>query len=418
MFTSRWIVFAMVLIVGVSGCMLIRGDGKDASPSARYVDAILGALDHIEGNLASITESAEQAAARLVAGGHLYAAGGRAHEAGFASEACGRAGGMMMIQYAPRDPSTMKEGDVLLVGTVNLDPDEQREHLRAAREAGALVILFGSSESPSDDVDALIANGLPAGPAPVVTIDGRAEAICPAGPVANIAALWVFTGELIAACTRQGKMPTMWQSIFVPGSGDRNPRYQPHAFHEEIAVEPVPPEKLGRAYLAEIRRCFRGIRDHQIPALQEGGRKIAEVIRSGHTAWLVVVGHHLPSQLGMPGDPKVMDRSLATQGLSKILETVGPNDALAYVGYYDFPNMVGTDWQPLREMGVPSVLITGGRETKPLTPLPGEIHVDPYWTYGDACVEVPGYDVKILPPSGVMQTAALWMIVGEVANAM
>ena len=85
---------------------------------------------------------------------------------------------------------------------------------------------------------------------------------------------------------------------------------------------------------------------------------------------------------------------------------------------YEFPRVLEEDWQPLREMGVPSVWITGGRESRPLAPQPGEIHVDPYWTYGDACVEIPGYDVKILPPSGVIQTAALWMIIGEIAGAL
>ena len=103
-----------------------------------------------------------------------------------------------------------------------------------------------------------------------------------------------------------------------------------------------------------------------------------------------------------------------------ILESLGPDDGVVFVGYFDFPGRLSEPsyWEPLRAVGVPSIWITGGRETRPVTPQAGEIHVDPYWTYGDAAVEIPGYDIMILPPSGVVQTAALWMIIGEIAGAL
>lgn len=382
------------------------------SPAVQYAETVLVTLDHMEKNLTVMVRSAEQVADRLVAGGRLYAA---ADEGGFVSEACGRAGGMMMIRSVPA-PSEIRDGDVVLVGTLNLKPDAQREQLRALRKAGAFVLLFGSAHSPlRDEADLLIGTGLSRGAAPVVTAGSQTEAICPAGPVGNMTALWVFTGELVAACTRRGKMPTMYQSVFVPGSRDRNARYSSYAFHEDRTIEPVPPGRVGRTYLAEIRRCFRALREHQIPSFREGGQKVADVLKAGHKAWGVVLGHCLPYQFGLPGDPKVLDASIATKSVGEIQKAIGPKDALVYVGYYDFPE---EEWQSLRSMGVPSIWITGGRETKPVTPQPWEIHVDPYWTYGDACVEIPGYEVKILPPSGVIQTAALWMITGEIARAL
>ena len=399
----------------------MRTDGP-SSPAVQYVETILVTLDHIEQNLPLIIQSAEQTAGLLMAGGDLYAAPeGLVRdvewppEFGFPAEACGRAGGMMMIR-TPQSTSALGDQDVVLAGTLNLRPDEQGRQLRAMRDAGALVILFGSAQSPvKNEADILISTGLSAGTASVVTGNSWAEPICPAGPVGNIAGLWVFTGELVAACTRQGKMPSMYQSIFVPGNQDRNARYSPYAFHEDMTIAPVPPEQAGRTYLAEIRRCFQGLREHQIPAFQIGGRKIADAVKTGYKAWGAVLGHHLPYQFGMPGDPEILDSSIRTAGVNTILKTIGPKDALVYVGYYDFPE---EDWQPLREIGVPSIWITGGRESRPVTSQPWEIHVDPYWTYGDACVEIVGYDVKILPPSGVIQTAALWMIIGEIAGAL
>ena len=425
MLRRHLMVFAtmMLLIAGACGSIgtKTRTDAG-VSPAAQYVEALLASVDHIEGRLQAIVEVAEQAADRLMAGGRLYAA---ADEQGFATEAYYRAGGMMMVEYTPADPAEMGDQDVVLVGTLDLKPDEQREQLRAMRKAGARVILFGSEQSPlKDEADFLIGTGLSPGTASVVTVEGRAEPICPAGTVGNITAVWTFTGELVAACTRRGKMPTMYQSILLPGGMDRLKQYEPYAFHEDMEIAPVPPGQLGRAYLAEIRRCLRGMRGHQIPSFQEGGRKMAEVIQSGHKPWVLVIGHHLPYQFGLPGDPGLLDVSLLlklsnvppAEMPDQILATIGPEDGLVYVGGYAFPDF-GWD-ERLDNMGVPFVLVTGGRETKPVTPRPGEIYVDPYWEHGDACVEIPGYDIKILPPSGVIQTAALWMISGEVAGHM
>ena len=409
---------AMLLIAGVCGIVLARTDEATrtsvaSSPAVQYVETILASADHIEENLPAITEAAEQAADRLVAGGNLYSA---ADEEGFAGEPVIRAGGMMMMNPAPGDPGKMGDLDVVLVGTLNLKPDQQREELRAMREAGALVILFGSDQSPlKDEVDFLIGSGLPSGMASVVTIEGRSEPIYPAGPAGNAAALWVFTGELVAACTRRGEMPTMFLSNGLPGAGEWNGKYHNrYAFHPDMQIDPVPPGQLGQAYLTEIRRCLEGMRDHQIPALQEGGRRIANAIHAGYTAWAVTFGGHMcRHQLGLPGDPGFLDPSYATSsGGVQLLSAMNPGDALVYMGW-----TVGSLRPPdaLREKQFPSVMILGAQETVSFDPYPWEIYVDPYWEYGHSCVEIPGYDIKILPSSAVAQIAALWMIVGEIA---
>ena len=46
-----------------------------------------------------------------------------------------------------------------------------------------------------------------------------------------------------------------------------------------------------------------------------------------------------------------------------------------------------------------------------------DINISGCWPYGDALVQVPGYDVSILPPSGVIQSAAYWMLVAEILAA-
>ena len=340
----------------------VTASDTPASPSVQYLDAILGAIDHIEGNLPLIIETAEQAADHLMAGGDLYATG-----TGFASEAISRSGGIMMVRSFPitAAESLYKEHNVVLFGVEN-ETARYASYLQTAREVGMLFIVFSSGKSPyREHAEALINNGFPLGTGPVVTVEGWSEPICPAGPASNITAMWTFTGELVTALTRRGEMPVMGLSILMEGARDRLSKYEPYAYHEDMEIAPVPPGQLGQAYLAEIRRCLQGMRDHQIPGFQKGGRMIANTIHAGHKAWILVRGHHLPSQLGIPGDPGVMDASLATNR-GKLLTTIGPEDGLVYVGYYGFPEY---QWdEEFQDMGIPLVVITGGRETKPVTP--------------------------------------------------
>ena len=57
----------------------------------------------------------------------------------------------------------------------------------------------------------------------------------------------------------------------------------------------------------------------------------------------------------------------------------------------------------------------------PFAPLDGpqpDILIDAQWEYGDAIVLVPGYDAKILPPSGVLQTAVFWSVIAKTQSLL
>ena len=42
-----------------------------------------------------------------------------------------------------------------------------------------------------------------------------------------------------------------------------------------------------------------------------------------------------------------------------------------------------------------------------------ELMIDHHWRYGDAVVECPGCDVRILPTSGVMADTSMWTVVSD-----
>lgn len=378
-----------------------------SEPSGQYVEAMLRMVDEVEGQMNGIIEIAEDAAERIVAGGKLYAA---EDGASFVSEACGRAGGMMMIAGAS-DPAKIEKGDLIIAGTLDLKTSEQADQLRAFRERGARVVLCGSSEtSMREQSDHFIDNAMPLGTAPLLEIPCREDRICPGGATANITALWALTAEFIGACTRRGKMPTMWQSIFLPGNKERNPKYLGKPFHgDELHVPPVAPGGVARTFLSAIRRSFLGIQGTQLGLFEEAGKAGAKALRSGGKVWCTAIGHHMGDQMGQPGDPGVLTMD------PKDSSAFGKKDAYLMVGYYHPPE---EQLAMVRPTGVPSIWINGGREQTPIEPQPGEIHIDPYWEYGDSAVMLPGYDIRTLPPSGIVQTAAWWMVAGEIAGAM
>ena len=181
------VVFAMVtlLIAGVCGSISAKTrTDAGVSPAVQYVDAIFGAVDHIEENLPLITEAAEQAADDLVAGGRLYAVGD--YGTGFSAEAVYRVGGMMMTKALGLGiGGDAEQHDVVLIGVLGMTA-QYATPLQTLHDAGVLNILFGSDESPyrEKNLGIWINNGFSLGAGPVVTVKGQAETICPAGPVA------------------------------------------------------------------------------------------------------------------------------------------------------------------------------------------------------------------------------------------
>ena len=375
-------------------------------PAACYIESMLDLVGSLEKNLQPISEVADEVVNRVLAGGNLYSTedGG-----GFVSELGGRAGGIMMVKRL-EDPAAVKQGDAVLATTLDLKREEQGKLLWDLIEKGVFVVLFGSEESPlKAKVNRLIPTFMPLGTAPQVQIGDAGKKICPGATVADIAAGWAFAGEFIGACTRRGKMPTMYQSVYVPNSKVWNPKYSGQAFHDDFDIVPLAPTSVGRTYLADIRRCFEGIKNTQLSLFEHAGQFGAQALKSGHKVWYDFNGHHLHDQVGLPGDPGLLtvadreDPSLAAE------------DVFLWVGYYDRPD---PQLEIVQKAGCKAIWITGARSVNPVSLAPDRVVIDPYWGFGDASVAIPGYDIRVLPPSGVVQTACLWMVVGEMAKAL
>ncbi len=380
-------------------------------PSATaYLGTVLEKLSALERLVDLISAGADAAAERFCSGGTLC---GSADEEGFESELNGRSGGFMGMKAHP-EPSSLCERDVLVAGTLGLDPNGQAAYLEEAQRRGAFIVLVGSAASPLRPLaDLYIVTGVEPGTAPAFRHEDGA--VCPLAPVLNIAALWVFSAELLAACTRRGRMPAMYQSACVPDGGPRNARYAGQGFHEEdeFTVLPIPAGEKGREYLLHLYKAFAGLLTVEAQKLELLGERAAAAISRGGKVWCESIGHHLPSQRGLAGDPGIFTMRFPERG--EKIEALSPSDFYVYNGYFFYPEQ---NLAEVREAGIASAWLTGGREVVSISGHQNEIHIDAHWGYGDACVAIPGYDVRVLPPSGVVTTANLWACVAQTMGSL
>ena len=439
------LVIVLVFAAGFLGCAAknaVRVVGT--SPADQYVSKVIESLNHTESILPGMKKAADDAASRWVGGGHVYMTddetfsrtgkeaikmipgGGvnypmREDWGGFVAEACDRAGGFRQIQPVPVDGKLTKN-DVVLAGTVELKPDAQVEYLKKLKESGALIIVFGSKNAKAASVgDYLIDNGIDAGLAPVMTV-GKGEPIGPTALMANVINMWTFSAELVGAVNRLGKMPTLWQSMFVPGAAPRNSRIEKMEFDPKVKVEPVEAGVLGHQFVAAALSDLENIKKNELDKFVQAGKLCAETIKSGHKVVAGIIGHFMVEQMRMPGYPNIFTVKANEYGRDFLKPVLNKGDVFLHVGYSYTPV---EELTLAREVGAKTIAVfTPGPvkvgEGTPVAPDMSQIdiYIDPYWKHGDAVVEVPGYDTKIIPVSGVVMITCYWMILGETLKNM
>ncbi|MFC1607159.1 hypothetical protein ACFL47_04235 [Candidatus Latescibacterota bacterium] len=414
---------------------------KTTQPSEAYLLSMLNCIEFTGSHIGDMADAANEAAKRLISGGRLFITddeslglSGEDHEriseagvaytihensGGFVAEACDRAGGFAAIKPLPADWQ-VSANDVVLIGTLDLAPDQQVKQIADLKESGALVILIGSRKSHSaSSAHYLIDNGLGVGMSYTMKMNGIENG--PIAGAANIFNMWTFSAELVGAFTRLGKMPTHWQSMFVPGAEARNERIGKSAFELEITVDPVPSGELGGQYVKAIRGYLENIRDNELPKIAEAGKLCAATISQGNEVVCWLIGHFMTSQERMPGFPAIFKNLEHTNIPEQVEEHLDSSDVFLHIGYSYYPEQV---LQRIREIGAKTVCVmTPGPkisgEGEPEQPDMSliDILIDPYWKHGDAAVEVPGYDTKIIPPSGVVMVTCYWMILIETQAA-
>ncbi len=198
----------------------VRAEPVDTS-AEQYLNWLSKAIQKQKEQINTFSQTADHAAERFVDNEKWSI--GLIGGSGFASEGNGRAGGLIRIQKGNQVTESGWRG-VILVGLLNHRLDYQFEQIREKRDQGCFVVGFGTRKQQTAakeagvTFDGFIKTGAKKTNGLVPVSDrNETEYLLPTQPVANMVALWIWTGEFVAALTRRNKMPPMYLAYTIPG---------------------------------------------------------------------------------------------------------------------------------------------------------------------------------------------------------
>ncbi len=382
-----------------------------ATPAARsYQDRVFASIDAMEQDLCTITSAAEQAAERYVA--HPQGTLGVMGDNGFFREATDRSGGIMRLFGGTH--ATGEKGIILFC----LSERDWEQDIRQAKYfagTGSMIVVFGRQQL----LDRAREAGCPMAAAIDLHVPGDGTwadgSISIDAPV-KLAALWLWTGEFVAACTRRGKMPPMYLGYAVPGGTERAAKYGRHVrFHDKTPVA-VPTGQVAHDYLAALRRDLAAVAEHETDEIVRTAELALEARKAGRGVYAFLHGHAVHCSLGGLADPGYFAQANSDWVELRDDIKLQPGDFMLCLGFdQPFDNEWFGNLAPrLRRDGVKLAISVTDYKHEAIGAIPPEEpFINQHWGFGDAVVELPGYDVKILPTSGVIAETILWMVQAE-----
>ena len=425
---SFWLSRRMTCLLGLSVALLIlpaSPAAAGAEPAATqpaggatesiYRDA-LAWLDEAEGKVDSMIAAAEMAAERLAAGGTLYVAG----NSGFADELETRAGGFPFTR--PWRGENLGAKDVLLVGCFRPNEMENRHaHLtfiaaaHGRRFGRGMLVHFASHSWPQiGRVVPLVDKGRWGDRLHFVDTGaphGGSLSHLSLGQMATTVLAWAFSGEVIAAATRKGKMLATYASDWEPNGRAWDASVKDEHVHPKYTVPPQEAGKIGRQYLRICRSFIEEfLKTGQAAQVRLAGARLAACMKRGGMVWVTCDGHIHPRGSLVPRELT----GVMIQGRSYDWWTtgrrIGPKDTLLYMGYLRYPRRIV---EGALRRGADAVVIS-------VDPGPADKHVTQIrgcWKDWDTVVELPKYPIRVLPASGVVQTLQWYSLMAETLRA-
>ncbi len=396
-----------------------------------YCQWLVGCVDGIDSQMPAITKSAERAADLYVNKDYDIAVFGWPD---FARELYNRSGGMMRMGIASQLPVMGREAidrvnlskNIILAGLSESHWADSIGRLREFRKQGnKFLVGFGSAaalaRAEKDGVwfDAQVVNG--AVPANGLFLTPLTGPLVPTESVANVTVGWTWLSEFVAACTRLGKMPTMYQGYDTgPSAYERELKYAKLKFHTEKPVA-IEPGRFGKEYLSSLRESLRQIHDAEMAHIRQAARQAVETRDAGGAMYTYMQGHITMDLYPYPRDPGYFQNFERNWGTMRRDVKLAKGDLVLCIGqsavyrgenYEDFADHA-------RQAGAKLIWAIATFNKEEVQAIaPDELLIDLHWEKGDAAVTMPGYDIKILPTSGVIQGTILWMVDAEILGML
>ncbi len=470
---SSWAVLvAGVLAVLVRPAAAGERLGGSESASSRPVptallqctDRLLQSVDRAGDSLPAMTAAADVVARRWIGGAELFIGG----DGSFAEEAFYRAGGLIGLRRIATNRKTfggngqtvtwsgVPAGSIVLYGLLhNTDPGiipfDELTHIRPGKDT---LVLFASSRWPTTRalVESLsqrlgrdhfffIDTHLPTD----TRLAAGSVRFGDTAPMATSVYTWTFTAELIAACTRAGRMPGVWPSLMIPHYEAWEQKYQKIQFHDDFRIGPIEAGVLGREYLQALRSQLAAC-----PACQpqvDAAARLLDRVPADRTVYLMIESHLLAGSVCPP--PELANWMLVQRGWRwpAIEATARRGDGVLWLGYLDWPakeaqdaeskglTFAGLSVRPAGAKVHDAPLVTPGEQSASPGAPPSNastkstsnaaasapatmpvnvawVHVP--WRYPDAVIGIPGYPIKACPTSSIVQGVLLWGVIGDV----
>ncbi|MEI7730620.1 MAG: hypothetical protein WCO56_13680 [Verrucomicrobiota bacterium] len=395
-----------------------------AIPANEYLVFSLKTCDTVAAELPEITRLAEIVAQRHLRGGTL---GCLPNGQTLGPELQGRSGGMICFGAARATKTERTDAEktnaVILAGWDRQPGERDLQLIRDARARGAFLIGFGPRKmaalaETAAQCDAWFDTGFGDEDLVVTLEDGRR--VGHGNVLVNTLHAWTFTAELVAALTREGKMPTMYKSVFCPDGREWNAQYVgKKLFHDDLRIVPIARGALGQEYLSRIRTYLQRFQDGQVAAVNQTARLIAEELKQGQPTVVAMLGHMPTYYVGKAEDARwarPIDFYGGIPGREKAYLEKTPDGALVLrLGY---SSQLQAETEIFARKRQREMLITAADTPRTDCQMPTKLvtRIEMGWEFGDACVTLPGYPIKILPPSGVMQVVAYECVNVEVLN--
>jgi len=384
-----------------------------AGPADDAVDAQLRVVKGLEAQVPAMAGIADETAKRLVDGGALYLAG----ERGLVAELHVRAGGLCGAQVLRPGKTQLTAKDTVLLSDYGSSLSRPGSGWGETAGTGALRILFVSkahwvfAKRLVNNVR-LIPVEIPADSRLVSLPSG--ERLIPAAAPALAIAQWTFVAELIGACRRQGKQLAVYLSIHLDEGRKRFERTRGLMFEPDLKPEAAPQGHFAKAFLAHVRTSLETVRRDEAAKLRQAAAWLREAKAAGGGTARHLYGHLPPHEAGAPGDPSLFARTVSGPVGDKGVEWIGKNlrkgDAYLLVGYQQNQDAMAS---AANALGARTVFITSLGPGPEQAKSPRHLYINPHWPLTDGCLELPGYDVKACPLSGILGLACYHAICAE-----